>query len=101
MKNWLLTAVRRLVPTPKPTDEPLRARVVRLEIEAEELRSLVQAVWARQRKVEGTVHGMRGANNRWPSRVNNSEESLEEYRDRMQREGRLGGARAGENHGEH
>jgi len=79
----------------------MQQRVQRLEIEVEDLVSKLEAVWARQRKVEGTVHGMRGANARHPSRIQNVDESLEEFRDRMLREGRLSAARVESQHGEH
>jgi hypothetical protein len=79
----------------------MQQRVQRLEIEVEDLVSKIEAVWARQRKVEGTVHGMRGANARHPSRLGNADESLEEFRDRMLREGRLTAAHGDNKHGEH
>jgi len=86
--KWLLTR-RRKPETPTPPEQPtLNKRVVRLEIEIEELRALVEATWARQRKVEGTVHGMRGANRRHPGRVPD-DETIDEFRERMIREGRM------------
>jgi len=98
--QWLTKALRR-GSKPEVVPEPLAKRVVRLEIELEELRALVEATWARQRKVEGAVHGMRGANARHPSRGGAADETIEEFRDRMIREGRLSAARGVEQHGEH
>lgn len=97
MLKWLLTSFRRVDPPSAPEPAPLRKRVERLEIEIEELVSKLEAVWARQRKVEGTVHGMRGADRRHPQRVN-GEETLQEFRDRMAREGRLSAARMENQH---
>lgn len=88
MLTRLLTLFRKPEPPPATEPAPMRKRVERLEIEVEELVSKLEAVWARQRKVEGTVHGMRGADRRHPQRVN-QEETLDEFRDRMRREGRL------------
>jgi len=99
MLHTLLTWFRKPEPPREPEPPVLRKRVERLEIELEECVSKLEAVWARQRKVEGTVHGMRGADRRHPQRVN-GEETLDEYRDRMAREGRL--RASGEtSHGEH
>jgi len=92
--KWLLTLFQKREAPPAPEPPQLRKRVERLEIEVEELVSKLEAVWARQRKVEGTVHGMRGANARHPSRVQDINETLEEFRDRMSREGRLHATRS-------
>lgn len=89
MLKWLLTLGKKPDPVPESVPESVREKVNRLEIDLEELRGLVQAVWARQRKVEGAVHGMRGASRRWPGRADTDDETLEEYRDRMVREGRM------------
>lgn len=89
MRNWLLTWLNGGEPPKEVCDPRTAKRIVRLEMELEELRSLVEATWARQRKVEGTVHGMRGANARHPSRLSSADETLQEFRDRMQREGLL------------
>jgi len=101
MLKRLLTVFRAPDPPPAPEPPGVRKRVERLEIEVEELVSKLEAVWARQRKVEGTVHGMRGANARHPSRLGNADESLEDFRDRMLREGRLLTSRGDSQHGEH
>jgi len=88
----VLTWLFRRDPPAQP--EPLRhgQRIARLEIELEDQRTLLDAIWARQRKVEGAVHGMRGASSRWPGRGkgDTADESLEDFRDRMRREGRMG-----------
>jgi len=101
MLKRLLTLFRRPDPPAAPPAPRIEARVSRLEIEIEDLVSKLEAVWARQRKVEGTVHGMRGANARHPSRLNNLDETLEQYRERMLREGRLVASRGDTQHGEH
>lgn len=101
MRNWLLTWLLGCDPKDSVCDPRTAKRIVRLETELEELREIVEATWARQRKVEGTVHGMRGANARHPSRLSGLDETLEEYRDRMLREGRLTAARGDSKHGEH
>lgn len=101
MLKRLLTLFRPADTPPTPEPPRMQQRVQRLEIEVEDLVSKLEAVWARQRKVEGTVHGMRGANARHPSRLANADESLEEFRDRMAREGRLVASRGDTQHGEH
>lgn len=80
MLSKLLTLFKKSETPPEPVPVPLQKRVVRLEIELEELRALVEATWARQRKVEGAVHGMRGASRRHPSHEG---ETLDEFRARM------------------
>lgn len=101
MFKWLLTMVRKPEPQREPEPPTLRKRVERLEIDLEEAVSKLEAVWARQRKVEGAVHGMRGANARHPSRLDQVEETLEQYRDRMAAEGRLPVARGADSNGDH
>ena len=89
--------------TPKePEPETLRKRVQRLEIDFAEQQERQEAVWARMRKVEGFVHGHRGADARHPQRLrrDHSEETIDEFRDRMAREGRLKATMNGESHGE-
>jgi hypothetical protein len=100
MRDRILTWLLGCDPRDSVCDPRTAKRIVRLENEIEELRTLVEATWARQRKVEGTVHGMRGANARHPSRLTHAEESLEEFRDRMLREGRLTAARSENSHGD-
>ena len=73
-------------------------RITRLEIEVEELRTLIEATWSRQRRVEGAVHGMRGGGR--PAANRGSDESFDEFRDRMLREGRVRGVPTGENNRE-
>lgn len=99
LRSWLTKVFRREA-SPEVCDPRTSKRIARLEIEIEEVRSLVEATWARQRKVEGTVHGMRGASRRHPQREL-GDETLEEFRDRMAREGRLSVARGESQHGEH
>lgn len=99
LKRWL-TKTLGLDPPQEVCDPRTSKRIQRLEIEIEELRALVEATWARQRKVEGTVHGMRGASRRHPQR-DAVDETIDEFRDRMLREGRLTAARAENQHGEH
>lgn len=89
MRTWLLTWLLGRDSADMVCDPRTAKRIVRLEMEVEELRALVEQTWARQRKVEGTVHGMRGANARHPSRISAADETLQEFRDRMLREGRL------------
>jgi len=101
MRKWLLTLILGVDPRESVCDPRTAKRISRLEIETEELRTIVEATWARQRKVEGTVHGMRGANARHPSRIGSAQETLEEYRERMLREGRLVASRGDSQHGEH
>jgi len=101
MRKRLLTWLLGCDPSESVCDPRTAKRIVRLEIELEQLREIVEATWARQRKVEGAVHGMRGANARHPSRLNNLDESIDEFRERMAREGRLVAARGETQHGEH
>lgn len=101
MVKRLLTLFRKPEPPREPEPPAVRKRVERLEIEVEELVSKLEAVWARQRKVEGTVHGMRGANARHPSRVAGQVETLEEFRDRMLAQGRIRGSLESNEHGDH
>lgn len=88
MWKWLLTGAKKRETPEEVPSERVSIRVARLEIEVEELRTLVEATWARQRKVEGAVHGARGASKRWPQRAGD-DESFEEFRERMVREGRM------------
>jgi len=99
MLKWL-TRKKKPEAAPPPDEPRLSARVSRLEIEVEDLRTLVEATWARQRKVEGAVHGMRGASRRHPQR-DGVDETIEEFRERMLREGRLRAQSGESQHGEH
>jgi len=99
MRKWLTRLFKRET-APAVVEPSVAKRVVRLEIELEELRALVEATWARQRKVEGAVHGMRGASRRHPQR-DAVDETLEEFRDRMVREGRMRAQSGEQQHGEH
>lgn len=101
MLKYLLTLLRNRDPHSQAKEVSLAKRVLRLEMEMEELRTMVEATWARQRKVEGTVHGMRGANARHPSRLSGATETLEEFRERMISEGRIHAHHGDTPHGEH
>lgn len=98
MFGWRLTRKKKPETPPEVVPERLSATVNRLVIEVEELRLMCEATWARQRKVEGAVHGMRGASRRWPQ-SGTDDESIEEFRDRMVREGRLQATRGGNSNG--
>jgi len=78
---WPFTRQKKSETPAEPENPRVSARVARLEIELEELRTLVEATWARQRKVEGAVHGMRGAARRWPQEAS-GQESFEQFRER-------------------
>lgn len=99
MRKWLTWLFKSETP-PEAAQPSVAKRVVRLEIELEELRALVEATWARQRKVEGAVHGMRGASRRHPQR-DSVDETLEEFRERMIREGRMRAHHGESEHGDH
>lgn len=94
-----LTKAKKPESAPEPVPPRVQERVTRLEIEVEELRALVEATWARQRKVEGAVHGMRGKAARWPGRDEDGE-TFEEFRGRMTRQGLLRATTGAINDGE-
>ena len=98
MWKWLLTRAKKPETPAEAVPESVRERVTRLEIDLQEVQALCQAVWARQRKVEGAVHGARGAANRWPGSTA-GDETLDQYRDRMAASGRLGHLPRGVNDG--
>jgi len=87
MFGWRLTRAKKPETPAEAVPERLSTTVQRLVIEVEELRLLVEQTWARQRKVEGAVHGMRGRDARWGKGPDG--ESIDDFRDRMVREGRL------------
>lgn len=87
MLKWVLTRLFGPDPRELRWAKAMQERVQRIEIAIGEQHALLQAVWSRQRKVEGAVHGMRGAKNRWHKSADN--ETLDEFRERMAREGLL------------
>jgi len=69
----------------------VRKAVSRLEIDVEVLRDEIEALKGAHRKLCGAVYGRLGADARHPQRAGRvgEDETLDEFRERMRREGRM------------
>lgn len=101
MLKWLLTLFAKRDRAPEQVPPSIRERVHRLEIALEELTDYVDQQRAHHAKLRQAFYGHIGAENRNKLRggSHSSDETLEEFRERMRREGRLG-ARAENINGE-
>lgn len=99
--RWLLTRKRASEPPPDQVPASVRERVHRLEMDLQELTERFQLHQVAYQRFQGKVFGHLGAPARDAVRGSRSStESLDEYRDRMLRSGRL--VPQSENHnGEH
>lgn len=102
--KWLLQGRKKRDPEPEQVPPSVRARVQRLEIDLGELTEYVEQLRAHHAKLRQSFYGHIGAENRNKVRrgAHSDDETLDEFRERMRREGRLGAVQEStHDHGEH
>lgn len=102
MLRWLLTRSKKRDPQPEQEPPTVRARVQRLEITLSELEEYVEQLRGQHAKLRSAFYGHIGAEARNKLRPGGdpSTETLDEFRERMRREGRLFAVPESQ-HGEH